>query len=196
MQQEEKTLNPQESLRLIRETIDLAKRGVGENGFQFLWWGWLVVVACLAEYYMLVNGYGERAHLAWMVMPLIGAPGSLIYEWRRDQKQQEKNIVRELYGYLWLGFGISLVLTLVISVLRQIPPVPMVLVLAGFATFMSGILIRFRPLVFGGLTLWAGAALCLFVAVREHSLVEAGAVVLGYLLPGYWLNHKARKHHV
>jgi hypothetical protein len=196
MEQEEKVLNPQESLRVIRETIDLAKRGVGENGFQFLLWGWLVVAASLAEYYMLVNGYGVRAHLAWMVMPVIGAPVSVIYEWRRDQKQKERNTVREWYGYLWLGFGISLILALVTSILRQSPPIPMVLILAGFATFLSGILIRFRPLVFGALVLWAGAALCLVVAVREHSLIEAGAVILGYLVPGYLLNQKARKNHV
>jgi FtsH-binding integral membrane protein len=106
------------------------------------------------------------------------------------------NTVREWYGYLWLGFGISLVLALVTSILRQTPPVPMVLIVAGFATFMSGILIRFRPLVFGGIVLWVGAALCLAVAVREHSLVEAGAIVLGYLVPGYMLNRKTRRSHV
>lgn len=196
MEQEEKVLNPQESLRVIRETIDLAKRGVGESGFQFLWWGWLVVVACLAEYYMLVNGYGVRAHMAWMLMPVVGAPVSLIYEWRRDRKQKERNLVREWYGYLWIGFGVSLILALVTSVPHQAPPVPMVLIVAGFATFMSGILIRFRPLVFGGIVLWAGAALCVAVPVQEHSLVEAGAIALGYLVPGYMLNRKTHQGHV
>jgi len=196
MEQEEKVLNPQESLRVIRETIDLAKRGVGESGFQFLWWGWLVVIACLAEYYMLANGYGVRAHLAWMLMPVIGAPVSVIYEWRRDTKQKERNLVRDWYGYLWIGFGVSLILALVTNLLRQTPPVPMVLVLAGFATFMSGILIRFRPLVFGGIVLWAGAALCVVVPVEEQVLVEAGSIALGYLVPGYMLNRKTRESHV
>lgn len=196
MEKDEKVLDPQESLRVIRETIDLAKRGVGENGFQFLWWGWLVVIACLTEYYLLVNDYGVKAHLAWIIMPVLGAPVSMIYEWRRDQRQQDRNLVRELYGYLWLGFGVSLVLALVISIVKAVPPVPMVLILAGFATFMSGILIRFRPLMFGGAVLWVGAALCLFTPLQEQSLVEAGAIVLGYLVPGYLLNQRARKTHV
>ena len=196
MEKDEKVLDPQESLRVIRETIDLAKRGVGENGFQFLWWGWLVVIACLTEFYLLVNDYGVKAHLSWIIMPVLGAPVSMIYEWRRDQRQQDRNLVRELYGYLWLGFGVSLVLTLVISIVKAVPPVPMVLILAGFATFMSGILIRFRPLMFGGAVLWAGAALCLSTPLQEQSLVEAGAIVLGYLVPGYLLNQRARKTHV
>ncbi|MFN0015371.1 MAG: hypothetical protein ACKVU2_12560 [Saprospiraceae bacterium] len=196
MKQEEKVLNPQESLRVIRETIDLAKRGVGESGFQFLLWGWLVVAASLAEYWMLVNGYGAKAHLAWAIMPAVGVPVSMLYEWRRDRLTKERNLVREWYGYLWLGFGVSLMLALVTTIMRQTPPAPMVLILAGFATFMSGILIRFRPLVFGGIVLWAGALLCLAVQVQEHSLVEAGAVVLGYLVPGYMLNRKKASGHV
>lgn len=196
MEKDEKMLTPEESLRVIRETIDLAKRGVGENGFQFLWWGWLVVIACLVEYYLLVHNYGEKAHLAWIVMPVLGAPVSILYEWRRDQKQQDRNLVRELYGYLWLGFVVSLTLALIISVRHAMPPVPMVLILAGFSTFMSGILIRFRPLVFGGAVLWAGAVLCLWMPVQEQSLVQAGAITLGYLVPGYWLNQRARKAHV
>ncbi|MBL7775927.1 MAG: hypothetical protein JNK89_07975 [Saprospiraceae bacterium] len=183
-------------MRVIRETIDLAKRGVGESGFQFLWWGWLVIGASLAEYYLLSKGYGTRAHLAWMVMPLVGAPVSVFYEWRRDRKSEGRNIVRAWYGYLWAGFGISLALVLVTSVSSQQAPVPIVLVLAGFATFMSGILIRFRPLVFGGILLWAGSAVCLGVPLREHSLVEACAVLLGYIVPGYLLNRKARESHV
>lgn len=181
---------------MIRETIDLAKRGVGESGFQFLWWGWLVVAACLAEYYMLVNGYGSKAHLSWMVMPFVGAPVSIFYEWRHDKRSKERNIVREWYGKLWVGFGVSLILVLFTTIPLQSSPVPMILILAGFATFLSGILIRFKPLIFGGIVLWAGSLVCLVVAVQEHSLVEAGAIVFGYLVPGYLLNRKTRAGYV
>ena len=196
MENEEKILNPQESLRIIRETIDVAKKGVQENGFHFLLWGWLVVLASLGEYYLRQVRGGTDPYLVWAIMPLIGVPAALIYEWRRDKKQHERNLVREWYGLVWLGFAISLILSLVLAIRNQVSPVPLVMTLAAFATFMSGLLMRFKPLVFGAIVLWGGAAICLALPMGEHVLVQAVGIALGYLVPGYMLNHKARQGHV
>jgi len=196
MENEEKVLNPAESLRIIRETIDVANKGVQENGFHFLLWGWLVVIAGLAEYYLRHMHRDIEPSMVWMIMPVIGVPAAFIYEWRRDKKQQSQNIVREWYGMLWLGFGISLILAIALTVRAHVSPIPVILILAAFATFMSGILLRFKALVFGAIVLWAGAAICMAVPIGEHALVQAGATVLGYLVPGYMLNQKARSRHV
>lgn len=196
MENEEKILNPEQSLRIIRETIDVAKKGVQENGFHFLLWGWLVVLACLAEYYLRQSNRDIEPSMVWMIMPVIGVPAAFIYEWRKDKKRSGQNIVREWYGMVWLGFGISLILAIVLTVRAQVSPIPVILILAAFATFMSGILLRFKALVFGGIVLWAGAAICIALPAGQHALVQAGATVLGYLVPGYMLSHKARSRHV
>lgn len=196
MENEEKILNPEESLRIIRETIDVAKKGVQENGFHFLLWGWLVVLASLGEYYLRQTRGGTDPYLVWAIMPLIGVPAALIYEWRRDKKHHERNLVREWYGLVWAGFAVSLVLSLVLAIRNQVSPVPLVMTLAAFATFVSGLLMRFRPLVFGATVLWLGAAVCLALPMGVHVLVQAGGIVLGYLVPGYMLNYKARQNHV
>ena len=69
-------------------------------------------------------------------------------------------------------------------------------VLVGFATFMSGILLRFTPLIFGAVTMWVGAVVCMLLTPDEHVLVQGVATILGYLVPGYWLNHQSRNRHV
>ncbi len=195
--QEEKSLNPEESLRLIRETIDLAKNKVRDNGFHFLLWGWLVVLASLVNYYLMVKGYDyQKANMAWIVMPFIGVPVALIYEWRKDRRRHGANIVGQWYGLVWLGFAFALILSIMLAVRSQISPIPLILIQAGFATFLSGILLRFNPLVAGGAVLWAGAALCIFLPFEMHTLVQAGATGLGYIVPGYMLNAKVRKSHV
>lgn len=195
MENEEKILNPQESLRIIRETIDVAKKGVRENGFHFLLWGWLVVFASLGEYYLRQTG-GASPYLVWAIMPLIGVPAALIYEWRRDRKHHERNLVREWYGLVWVGFAVSLTLSLVLAIRNQVSPVPLVMTLAAFATFMSGLLMRFTPLILGAVVLWAGAAVCLALPMNAHVLVQAAGIALGYLVPGYLLNQKARQPNV
>jgi len=194
--QEEKILSPEESLRVIRETIDLAKNSIRENGFHFLLWGWLVVLACLTEYYLLNQGYGDKSHLAWTALPLLGAPAAILYESRRKKLPYEQNIVRKWYGLIWMAFGISLLAGLVLSVFMKFPPAPIIMILAAFATFLSGVLLRFTPLVFGAIVFWGGALVCLALPIGLHGLVQAGATVLGYLVPGYLLNAQARKRHV
>jgi FtsH-binding integral membrane protein len=196
MKHDEELLTPQESLRVIRETIDLAKHNVRENGFHFLLWGWLVMLTCLASYFLALNDQPRADTLPWMIMMAIGIPAALIYERRRDKKRQPENMVRDWYGLIWLGFGISLFLVISLSVQARLSPIPFILVLVGFATFMSGILLRFRPLVVGAVVMWVAAAVCLAVPAQAHTLVQGVATGLGYLVPGYLLNRQARARHV
>jgi hypothetical protein len=196
MEQQEKVLDPQESLRIIRETIDLAKNSFRENGFHFLLWGWLVVIASTTHFYLGVIANHPRPDLAWMVMLVIGLPAALIYEWRKGKREQVDNLVRNWYGLIWLGFGISMLIAMPLSIRNGISPVPFILVLSGFATFMSGVLLRFRPLVIGALIIWLGSVVCLWLPSGQQLLVQAGVTVLGYLVPGYLLNLQSRSRHV
>lgn len=197
MENDEKVLNPQESLRVIRETIDLAKNSIRENGFHFLLWGWLVVFACVADYYLDVILHYPQHYLAWLSMTVIGVPAAIIYEWRREKKQPSRsNMIRQWYGRVWMAFGISLFIVIVLTVRAHISPVPYILVLVGFATFVSGTLLRFSPLILGAVAMWVGAVICSVLNYQEHLLVQAVTTVIGYLIPGYLLNVKAKKGHV
>lgn len=196
MQYEEKTLTPQESLRVIRETIDLAKHSFRENGFHFLLWGWLVVAASTTHYYLAEIQHASHPEMAWMLMVVVGVPVALIYEWRRSKREKTENILHNWYGLIWLGFAISMILAIPLAVRGGLSPIPFILVLVGFATFMSGVLLRFTPLFIGAAVIWAGALWCMFLTPSQHLLVQAGTAILGYLIPGYLLNAQASKRHV
>lgn len=196
MENIEKNLSPQESLRVIRETIDLAKHSFRENGFHFLLWGWLVVIASLVHYYLAEIQHAERPDMAWMIMVVVGIPVAFFYEWRRSKREKSENIVHNWYGLIWLGFGVSMVITIPMTVRNGLSPIPFILVLIGFATFMSGVLLRFTPLLIGAAVMWAGALWCMFLTPSQHLLVQAGTAVLGYLAPGYLLNAQSRSRHV
>ncbi len=194
MENEEKALNPEESLRIIRETIDLAKSGLRENGFHFLLWGWLVVLSCVVNYYLLVVAgmAPDKASMVWLGMVIIGVPAATLYSIRRQKAQPAPNLVRSWYGRVWLAFGISLFLAIFLTANVGLSPIPFILVLVGFATFVSGTLLRFKPLVYGAAAAWACAFICTFLRPEEQLLAEALAIVLGYLIPGYLLNAQSR----
>ncbi len=189
-----KTLSPQESLRIIQDTIDLAKRSFRDNGFHFLLWGWLVVLASVTHWYLLVNHLHPNPEIAWSVMVVIGVPAAMIREWLRNKKTlQAPNLVHQWYGWVWLGFGISMLISIPFAVRSGVSAIPFILVLTGFATFISGILLRFKPLIFGAAVIWAGALWCLFLNPAQHLLIQAVCAVFGYLLPGYMLNLEKQK---
>ena len=83
-----------------------------------------------------------------------------------------------------------------LTVRAQVSPVPYILVLVRFATFISGSLLRFTPLIVGAVVMWVAAIICMMLGYQEHLLVQALATVAGYLVPGYIMSAKARKKHV
>ncbi|HAD13307.1 MAG TPA: hypothetical protein DCF33_12830 [Saprospirales bacterium] len=196
MEHTDKILSPQESLKVIRETIDIAKRTFRDNGFHFLLWGWLVAIASLVHWYLWSNSLHERPELAWGIMVLIGMPAAFIREWRREKVKRDSNLFHQWYNMIWLGFGISMALALPLAVRSQLSPTPIILILMGFATFVSGVMLGFRPLVLGAVIIWVGALGCLFLTDMQHLLVQAACAIFGYLLPGYLLNQEVKKGHV
>ena len=196
MDHSEKLLSPQESLQIIRHTIDLAKRNFRDNGFHFLLWGWLVAFASLLHWYLLTSRLYPKPEIAWSVMVFIGVPVALLREWRRSKHKTAPNLFHQWYNLIWLGFGISMALSIPMAVRNQFPPTPFILVLMGYATFMSGILLSFRPLIFGAISIWAGALWCFFLSPEQHLLMQAACAIFGYLLPGYLLNQKMQQRDV
>ncbi len=196
MEHSEKALSPQESLRVIRETIDVAKRSFQENGFHFLLWGWLVVIASTAHWYLLSNQLHPNPEIAWALMVVVGMPAAFIREWFYAKKKRSSNLVHRWYGLLWLGYGISMAISIPLAVRAGFSPVPFILVLTGFATFVSGVMMGFKPLIFGAVVFWAAALWCMFLSNEQHLLMQAASTVFGYLIPGYLLNHEMRKSNV
>jgi hypothetical protein len=185
---ENKPLDPEASLLLIRQTIELAKRKVQENGFHLLLWGVLVVIAGLTDFYHDLKLNQQHGHLAWMVMPLIGVPIAIVYEIRRSKTVAHRNTVHQWYGYIWLGYGITLPLVIGYAMQSAVSPTPAILAVTGFSIFVSGIILQFRPLVLGAVAIWAGALCCLLVPSIWYSLIVSVSVALGYLIPGYLLH--------
>lgn len=65
--------------------------------------------------------------------------------------------------------------------------------MAGGSTYLSGITIKFRPLVYGGIVLWISAIISFMLPGDLQLLISAGGIFLGYLVPGYILKYKNGK---
>jgi hypothetical protein len=193
---QDEQFDPIQSLKIIRETIDLAQQTVRENGFHLLLWGWLVVAAGLTSGYMGTVLHHDFFWMPWPLMSVIGVPIAFIYEGRRGNRQKRTNLVHQWYGSIWMVFGITVFVSVGIMVTYQVPPTPIILSIIGFALYMSGTILRFNPLKWGAAVAWAGSLACLPIAQEAHGFVMAVCSVLGYLIPGYLLRAKSQESHV
>jgi hypothetical protein len=55
------------------------------------------------------------------------------------------------------------------------------------ATVTSGTILKFRPLMVGGVVFFVGGLLCFLMSNEMQSLASAFTIAIGYLVPGYLL---------
>jgi len=185
----DKTISEQEGFLLIQQMIQATKTRISEDGFMYLLWGWLVLIASLTQF-VLIQMQSNYNGLAWLLMP-VGAVISVVYSRRQSKSQTVRTYVDEFMGYLWGAFGASLFIVLASTAkLGLASTYPMVLVLYGIATFVSGGVLKFRPLMFGGVACWVLSIVSMFLPFEFQLLALAAAVLIAYVIPGYLLRQQ------
>ena len=192
MENSEKALTEQESLLLIGQMIRNAKKAVRDNGFLFLLWGWLVFAASLSNYIMaFVLDMGEIAYLPWPVLMISGGIISAIYGSRQKKNERVKTYVDDAMKFLWIAFVVALLLTLVF--MSKIGPevaYPFIMVLYGVGTFVSGGILKFKPLIYGGIACWLIAIAATFFDFQFQLLLLSLSILVSYIIPGHILKHR------
>ena len=185
-----------ESLELIESMINRAKDRFNEDGFLYLLWGWVVLLCSVAEFILLRIQY-EKHYLVRLV-----TWAAVIYQIFFIRRKQSKQVVRtytdDIVKYVWLTFVIIMFLAgFLIGAIqgkeyyKMIDP--LFLVLYGMPTFLSGIILRFKPLVWGGIGCWLLSVLCTVIPVEFHLLLVAAAMIIAWIIPGYLLRLKFKQ---
>lgn len=185
MKQSEPVLSPAESLQLIAGVMANTSQTVRPWRFVFLLWGWLIMAASLL-FFVLKEFTDFRAY--FLPFPLLVAAG-IVLTIRHFQQQQynSEGYADHYVKQLWTVLGFAFFVVVLVSVVKHLPPFTYTMVIGGIGTLVTGRLIRFRPLVTGGILFLAMAVSSVFIADAYKPLVQAAAVLSGYLLPGYLL---------
>lgn len=200
--EEHSPLTERQSLDLIQTMIRQAQGRFSQDGSHYLMWGWLVLIASLTNYLLLKAGYAEYGSLAWLLMPL-GGMGAWLLSRREARQSRPRTYVDRVMSYLWGGVGITLFLTFFllnthIGSSDNAPPVwnlstyPVVLLLYGLGLFTSGGLLRIPALIAGAVVCWLLAIVSNFQPFDNQLLCLAGAMLAGYIVPGFILRARFR----
>jgi len=115
---------------------------------------------------------------------------SMTYGILKGREAKVRTYADRLYMWVWMGFLVSFLVLFIIHSKRLDTVSPYILMLVGFATFVSGFIIKFKPLITGGILFWIIAVIVSFAGPSIAPLGMPVAVITGYLIPGYMLKNK------
>jgi uncharacterized membrane protein len=186
-----------EGLEIIQSMINRAKDKFSENGHLYLLWGWVVFICSITQFVLLNYTRFEYHYLVWTVCWLV-VIYQIFYLARRKKREQVRTYTDDIVGYVWLAFVVAMFLmgflfgrVLGDQYYKMVSPG--FLVLYGIPTFLSGIILRFRPLVIGGIACWTLSVICIFIPPQFQLLSLSAAMLIAWIIPGYLLRSKYKK---
>jgi hypothetical protein len=189
---EAKNLNEKESLELISQMIRNSRLKLEDgNGIPFLIWGYTTFFVSLLVF-LLVNTTGDYHNFwFWFLIPVIGSTGMFIS--RKSIVKHARNFIDRVIGNIWFVTGIAAFLISFCAIYFQIPILTTMFLIMGMGTALTGLVIKFRPLIISG---FIGMASCIvpFIIQGNEQIIVFGVIYLAMMvIPGHILNYKGKK---
>lgn len=184
-------IDNKQQLQVIHQMITRAKGNIRNSSFYILLWGWIVTAGSLGHYLLLEFSNLAHPEWAWAVI-IVGIIASIA----KSIKDRQTSGVATYGGYLmamiWVTFLINYFIILFFIAKINFYITPVVLVLTAGSVFLSGILLKFKPLKWGAGFIWVMGILAFMVSLPYQLLATSAAIVGGYLIPGYILKNSER----
>jgi hypothetical protein len=192
---ENNNLTPEESLAIINKAISNFKMNYKENGKSFLLWGWMLTLASFSHFVILRILHSKEAFELeglfslgiWVGFGLVAFIIQLIMDRKinRDKKVYSYlDIYLKKIGYIT---AVSFSVAIFICIKQEILPPPIMLLVGGIITSIAGVLLKFKPLIIGGMAFFLFSIASTFVSNEYITLIAGAAIICGYLIPGYFL---------
>lgn len=111
---------------------------------------------------------------------------------QEKEERKSKAYTDEMGAYVWMAFGVMMLISVFLMAKNNMwdKTYPVFLTLYGMPTFLSGVVLRFKPLRVGGIICWMLAIASAFIGTDYQLLLLAAAVIAAWITPGYLLRAK------
>lgn len=180
----------QGQLDLIERMIMQARSSFADNGHLYLVSGYSVLICAIAQRVLEEFIDVRWSFSVWaLLLPVIAY---IVWYSRREHRAQRiRTYAGDMISQLWIVFSVLLFLTeIVLAANQQYHLIyPLVILLYGMPTFLVGVVIRFRPLQWGGIACWVfGLVSGVFFPGYSVWAISA-AVICAWIIPGHLLNN-------
>jgi hypothetical protein len=191
---ENEKMEPVQSLKLIESMINKAKNRFSENGHLYLLWGWVVLICSVGHFAAIRWNLFDRPEWIWG-LTWVAFLYQTVYMVRQKKKIRVSTYTDDIIKAIWLVFvSCGIILGLVVSRVGDwVTMYPLILMLYGIPTTLSGSVLRFRPLIAGGIICWILSIISVFIPLLYNLLMVSLAVIAAWIIPGYMLKQKFAK---
>lgn len=191
METNEKVLKPEESLQIIEKMIQRTKGNLHDSSFYFLLWGWIILIINIGQIILNYMKY-NKPYFIWLVI-IPGIIASAVYGARTGKKAKANTHLDKINFMIWMAFLACYFTVIIFMKNLNYQIVPLIFILAGNATFLTGIVIKFKPLIWGGVVFLAGVFAYFLLPGAYFQYISPIVIILGYLIPGYMLKHQNKR---
>jgi hypothetical protein len=213
---EDKPISEKESLALIATMINKARNSYHDTGMSAMMWGAVIAFCSLEKFAELTFHY--RLPFDIYLLTLVAIIPQVLISVREKKQRTVKSYDDAYMDYIWLGFGISIMLMIfVLNVMwSYFEPLseeylaisgkssgfqlyeftgPLFLILYGIPTFVTGTACKFKPMLWGGLLCWASCIIASFTRAQIDLLLVALSAIMAWFIPGIIMmrDYKAAK---
>ena len=192
---EDKILNEKESLELISQMIKNTQQKLkAGNGLTFLIFGYTTVVISVIVYYLLKMSHNSLYNLVWLGIPVVGF--ILLYFFRKNEVVYSKTYVDRIVRYIWTVIGTAVFFVSFFAGFVRMPILSILILLLGIATTLTGLTIRFKPVIISGIIGMFSCVLPFLIAGYEQTLIYGFCIFVMMVIPGHILNFQGKRQHV
>jgi len=193
----EEKFTPEQSLELIGQMINKAKNKFGENGHLYLLWGWAILACGLAQFILAYYVKWEHHYMVWFLTWLVFIY-QMIYLARQKKREKVKTYTDDIIKIVWITFVVLMFLFgFLFGKLMGEEYYkffnPGILALYGMPTVLSGAILKFRPLVIGGIVCWILSIISTYIPFQYQLLLLSAAVIAAWIIPGYLMRKRFKQ---
>jgi hypothetical protein len=194
-------MDQKQQIDIIQQMLNRTRYKVHEGSIFYIFWGWLVLSATVIEFLLLTQLELEKLH--WITWPVLMPLGGIITYFMGKKMGKEAGhitLLDSVMKYLWGGIVTGIIFSLLMSAkIGWSNSYLLVILFYAIGSYISGRILDFRPLVYGGLfSLLLVAASILFSDIingfDQMLIVLAISIVGTYLIPGYLLRANKEEH--
>lgn len=205
---DDRKFTEKESLELITAMIsNTRKRMELGSGNVLLAWGYVVTAIALT----IGLGFHFTKDIAWywlwFAIPFVGYPLHYILAIRKKREARIKTDIDRYMNGIWAAIGIFFLIIMAMCFIFALNGLNawgamylLTLPCCGFGTMSTGIILKEKSLLAGGLLSMIAGGLFIICYICKINIfhydifIFAACFAMMMILPGHILNHKAKKH--